>query len=427
MKRRLATLALIPLLLTACGPGGGVRVAAPGTPGVTSAPCPVPVNPANGCIYLGTLTDLTGPFKLVGSRATEAQRAFWTRVNKQGGIGGYDIDVSEHVIDTGYDVPRFVKAYGETKNKVLAYAQLIGSPQAAAVLPDLAKESIIAAPLSWTSQWAFEDNLIESGANYCFEAMNAVDYAILTGRSKLRGGVLAVHYPGDYGGDAAAGARIAAQARSLPFKDLATSQGAAAQGPAVEEILKAKPSLVVLSTSPAEVAAIVSQTVRRGFKGTFIGSSPTWNESLARGPLGKILKQRFLQTGPWRPFATDSPGHAAMRAALGSVIPSDSYVSGWAFSYPLKAALEKAAATGELTRSSLFAASKQLTSVDYEGILPPKAGNFAGDANAHAFRATVISQPDETQVSGIRVLEDFYTGQTARSYALNAPCFKASP
>jgi ABC-type branched-subunit amino acid transport system substrate-binding protein len=424
VKRRLATLALIPLLVTACGAGDGDRVAAPGTPGVTSAPCPVPVNPANGCIYLGTLTDLTGPFQLAGSRATDAQRAFWTRVNKQGGIGGYDIDVSVHVVDTGYDVPRFVKAYGETKNKVLAYAQLIGSPQTAAVLPDLAKESIIGAPVGWTSQWAFEDNVLESGGNYCFEAMNAVDYGILTAKTKLKG-VMAVHYPGDYGGDAAAGARIAARARNLAFRDVPTPQGANLQGPVIEEILKVKPGMVVLSTSPAEAGVIVAQTIRRGFKGTFIGSSPTWNEDLAKGPLGKILKHRFLQTGAWRPFATDSPGHAAMRAALGSVIPSDKYVSGWAFSYPLKAALVKAAASGEITRTSLFTASRQLTSVDYEGVLPPKAGNFAGDANAHAFRETVISQPDESQVSGIRVLEDFYTGQTARSYSLNEPCFKA--
>jgi len=319
-----------------------------------------------------------------------------------------------------------VKAYGETKNKVLAYAQLIGSPQTAAVLPDLAKQNIIAAPLSWTSQWAFEDNVLESGGSYCFEAMNAIDYAVLTARTKIKS-VMAVHYPGDYGADAAAGARIAAKARNLRFKDVPTPQGATIQSPVIEEILKAKPSLVVLSTSPAEATAIVTQTVRRGFKGTFIASSPSWTEDLAKGSLGKILKQRFLKTGPWRPFATDSPGHAAMRAALGSVIPSDAFVSGWAFSYPLKAALEKAAATGEITRTSLFTASRQLTSVDYEGVLPSKAGNFAGDANAHAFRETVIAQPDDTQVSGIRVLEDFYTGQTARSYPLNEPCFKAAP
>ncbi|MEO5875233.1 MAG: ABC transporter substrate-binding protein, partial [Streptosporangiaceae bacterium] len=173
MKRRVAALAVVPLLLAACGPGDGGRVAAPGTPGVTSAPCPAPVNQGNGCIYLGTLTDLTGPFRLVAGRATEAQRAFWARVNRQGGIGGYDIDVSANVVDTGYDVDRFVRAYGETKDKVLAYAQLTGSPQAAAVLPDMARQTIVGAPLGWTSRWAFEDNIIESGGNYCFEAMNA--------------------------------------------------------------------------------------------------------------------------------------------------------------------------------------------------------------------------------------------------------------
>ncbi|MEO5874056.1 MAG: ABC transporter substrate-binding protein, partial [Streptosporangiaceae bacterium] len=254
-------------------------------------------------------------------------------------------------------------------------------------------------------------------------AMNAVDYAAQKATTRLRG-VMAVHYPGDYGDDAAVGARVAAKAHNLPFKDVSTPQGVEAQGPAIEQILKVKPGVVVLATSPSEVAAIVTQTLRRGFRGSFVGSSPTWSEALAASPVGKLLEKRFLQTGPWRPFATDSPGHAAMRAALGSVVPSDNYVAGWAFSYPLKAALDKSAASGQITRSSLFDAARQLTSVDYEGILPPKAGNFAGDANAHAFRETVISRPDDSQISGIRVLEDFFAGATARSYSLRQPCFK---
>ncbi len=49
---------------------------------------------------------------------------------------------------------------------------------------------------------------------------------------------------------------------------------------------------------------------------------------------------------------------------------SDGYTAGWVWSYPLKAALEKAAANKDLTRAGVLAAAKSLTSVDYEGMLP---------------------------------------------------------
>src|SRR5690606_1969115 len=68
--------------------------------GVTEDPCPEAVNPDNGCIYLGTLSDLTvGPFSPLAPAIVEAQKAFWKRVNENGGIGGYDIDVTTYVRD----------------------------------------------------------------------------------------------------------------------------------------------------------------------------------------------------------------------------------------------------------------------------------------------------------------------------------------
>ena len=50
---------------------------------------------------------------------------------------------------------------------------------------------MIAVPASWTSAWAFEDVILESGTNYCFESMNSVDYAAETlKREERRGGAL---------------------------------------------------------------------------------------------------------------------------------------------------------------------------------------------------------------------------------------------
>ncbi len=135
-----------------------VRTAPRSDFGVTDEPCPQAIDDSKGCIYLGTISDLTeGPFKVLGVPITDAQKAFWRRVNEQGGIGGYEIDVTKYVRDNKYNPQVHNQVYQEIKPNILALAQTLGSPQTAAILPDLKASNIVAVPASWTSLWAFED------------------------------------------------------------------------------------------------------------------------------------------------------------------------------------------------------------------------------------------------------------------------------
>ena len=105
LRRTGVLLAALALTLTGCRGGGDVEAGEIDAPGVTSEPCPDAVNEDNGCIYLGTISDLTqGPFAPLGVPITEAQKAFWQRVNEDGGIGGYDIDVTGKVDYADYVV-----------------------------------------------------------------------------------------------------------------------------------------------------------------------------------------------------------------------------------------------------------------------------------------------------------------------------------
>ncbi|WP_019631043.1 ABC transporter substrate-binding protein [Actinomadura atramentaria] len=399
------------------------RANAETVPGVTDKPCPHAVNRHHGCIYLGTLSDLsTGPFSSLGVPLTRAERAFWQRVNEDGGIGGYDVDAVTYVRDTGYVPSRHLAAYLEIKDRVLALAQTLGSATSEAILDDLRSARILAVPASFQSKWEFEDVILESGPPYCFSYMNAVDYMVRQGKVRR---VMSVRFAGDYGADGAAGARIAARAHGLRYKDVQTPQGQAAQGAAVREILKWRPDVVLLSTGPAENAAIVSQSVAHGFKGRFLGDNTTWNAAVMKTPAAPAMRGHFLMLASWKPFATDAPGYTAMRGALGRVAPDDTYTAGWVIQYPLKAVIERAVRNGRLTRDGLYEAMKETSFVDYEGILPAAAGDFSGTANSAAFRQTVIERPDATQYTGLKVLTDYFTGQTAQRYRLDAPCTSA--
>ncbi|MFI5510209.1 ABC transporter substrate-binding protein [Mycobacterium sp. NPDC051804] len=390
--------------------------------GVTAEPCPKAIDTSKGCIYLGTISDLTeGPFKTLGVPITEAQAAFWRRVNEQGGIGGYEIDVSTYVKDNKYNPQIQNQVYQEIKPKIVALAQTLGSPQTAAILPDLETSKIVAAPASWTSLWAFEDVVVESGTPYCLEAMNSVDYAADKLGAKS---VMAVHLPGDYGDDAAAGARTAAEKRGLQFTDVKTASGQDNQAGAIEAIVSGKPDVVILTNGPTDAAVIIGQTSARGYQGTFIGTNPTWNPGLLEGPAKSAILSQYLRSAPVAPFGANTPGHEAMRAALGNVQPNEGHTGGWVLSYPLKAALEKAAENKDLTRAGLLAAANSLTSVDYEGMLPEGAGNYSGTPNENVFRQSEIQRPDEAAPSGISQLEPFFTGPTAKDYNLEKPCYQ---
>lgn len=407
--------------LSACGGSGQ---AAP-VPGVTSEPCPQAVNPRHGCIYLGIISDLTsGPFKNLGPAFTKAQQKFWGRVNQQGGIGDYDIDATTYVRDSKYDVALHKKAFQELKDKVLALTQTLGSPTTTAILPDLRADQMVAVPASYTSAWEFQDVILESGASYCLEMMNGVDYAVAEYHPAK---ILAVRYDGDYGGDAAAGARFAARRSGVEFVDVVTRPGLDQQSAAIEAIVRQRPGLVTLTTGPADAVAIMDRAVARGFTGRFLGSNPTWNKALTKDDTtAKVVKEHYLLAAAFKPFAVDSPGHTAMRVAIGNVEPDDTYTSGWAWSYPLKAVLQKAADNHDLNRAGVMRALKQLTTVDYEGMLPADAGNFTGTGSVVAFKRSIVLRPDADELTGVKVVKDFFVGDTAKSFTLERPCYLMS-
>ncbi len=416
----LALALMLGLPLSSCSTRDRVPVK-DGTPGITDKACPNAVNKGNGCIYLGSLTDESSTsFKALAAIATQAQRAFWHRVNLQGGIGGYDIDTTSYVLYNGYDPDKNLGALRASEKKVFAYAQMFGSAPINAALPELERQSIVTVPASFTSAWVFDDNVLESGASYCIEAMNAIDYAAQAfPKDGFKvGSVLAVHYPGDYGGDAAGGARQAAQDDGLTFDDVTVAPGVKPSADVINKIIDTNPSLVMLSVGAPDTATIVGAASKGGYRGRYIGSNPGWSPALLQTPAGPAFEKQYWQATVAREFATDSPGHAAMRKALGDVTPSDNYVSGWILSYPLKAALEQAAASGQLSSKSLLAAVRHLKPVDYEGMLPP------GDpGQRRGARESTIGHADPTQYSGIRSDTDFFEGPTAKKFAFDKPCY----
>jgi ABC-type branched-subunit amino acid transport system substrate-binding protein len=393
---------------------------------VTEEPCPNAVNEDNGCIYLGVLSDLSvGPFAALAVPITEGQRDFWQRVNEAGGIGGFDINIDEYTRDTEYNPEAHAASYREIEPNILALAQTLGTPTTEAILPEMDEDDVIGSPASWWSGWhhatADRGLILESGYSYCIESMIGLDW--YSGERAAPTSVLAVGYPGDYGGDAAVGAEAWAEANDaefLGFVETAPNAVVGSQDAAGQQGVGANPEVGVIGVGPAETAEIVGGAAANDYEGHFMGSVPTWNPALLESPAAGALQAFYTHVAPWEGFDGESEAHQAMQEALGGDLPSnDGYTFGWIWSYPMKAALEAAAANGDLTREGLRAIVDGLE-VDYEGALPN--ATYGADPNEATLRVAVIGQPDPDAALGLATIETDVTGATADAYDYSAPC-----
>ena len=423
--RRLGVLAAVTtLVLAGCGrDDGGSEAEGEATlgTGVTSEPCPDAVDESKGCIYLGIISDLTGVFAGVGVPLTDGGQAFWKRVNEEGGIGDYEVDVTTYVKDNKYDPDTHAEVFAEINDEVILIAQSLGTIATEAMLRDNDAEELLVLPATLGSNWLFEDRVLELGTSYCAEGMNAVDYGVdELGADK----VAAVHFPGDYGDDTAVGARIAAEARGADFTDITTGPGADQQTAAVAEVLKSEADIVVVATGPLELAAVVGGAVSQGFQGKFVGAIPTWNAALLQSPAAPAIEASYLWASSFPGYDADTPGHEAMREATGDAPANEYFAIGWSGGYILKALLEEAVESGDLTRGGLLEiASSMSGDIESEGMLPDGSGNYAGDPNEAAVRVTQLFTPAADTDAGVEPMGDIFTGPTAEGHDFTEACY----
>jgi hypothetical protein len=436
-RRNAAMLSVVALVAAACGGGddGGEGGAAEGDGeggvatdvGVTEEPCPEAVNEDNGCIYLGVLSDLTvGPFAGLGPVIVEGQRAFWNRVNEDGGIGGeFDIDIDTYTRDNEYNPQTHAQLYDEIEPEVLALAQTLGTPPTEAILPDMDADDMIGIPASWWSGWNFEDSdfgvILESGYSYCIESMIGLDWSAENEDGDIET-VQAVGYPGDYGGDAAAGAQAWAEANGaeyLGFVETGPNALVGSQDAAVQQVVSGAADRVVLGVGPLEAAEIVGGAVGGGFEGRFLGSVPTWNPAIMDSPAAPALEASFTHVGPWEAFTGESEAHQAMQEVLGEgeLPTNDGFTFGWIWSYPMLSLLEAGYEAGDLTRAGLREQVDGLA-VDYEGALPERTFGAEGED----VRVAVISTPDDEAPLRLSTVETDVAGPTADEYDYSARC-----
>lgn len=399
--------------------------------GVTEEPCPNAVNPDNGCIYLGVLSDLSeGPFAQLAVPITDAQRDYWRVVNENGGIAGqFDVDIDTYTRDTRYQAAEHASAYQAIEPDILALAQTLGTVNTEGVLSSMDANDIVAVPASWWSGYHFSDNdfglILETGYSYCTESVVGLDW--FTENHGDVTSVAAVGYPGDYGGDSAAGVEAWAEANGVDTVTVvgtAPNQVVGNQESAITQLATANPDVIVMAVGPAEAAEIVGSLAQLGYQGRFLGSLPTWNPALLQSPAAPALVGLYNHMAPSEQWDGTSAGVAAMQEAFDGDEPANGgYIIGWVTSYPMHALLEKAAGEGELTRSALRAAVDGLE-VDFEGMA--EAITYGGEGKDVAATGMIVGTPDADAPLGNNTTDEFFYGTTFEGLEYASACSATS-
>ena len=397
-------------------------------------------------ISIGYLSDLTGLFAPLVVDIQDAQSAFWEDVNANGGLDGWSVELI--IEDTNYNVEQHIEKYEKIRNEVLALGQSTGSPTNVATLPKYQEDTMVFLPISWYSGWAIPDFdgglAMEQYTNYCIEAMNVLGFAQEMGATKI---ALAT-FPGDYGQDGAAGVKKAVEfydTLELVYDGEAAVIPGQDQTEVVTGIVESGADWTYLVTNPSTAAEIMGGSAQSGYVGAWTGATPSYDFRLLDSPVAPIIDASYYQSGYNVTWGTDVPGAADMTAVLTAAYPdrrpSDAFAIGWSYSLALKAALEAAIASGDLTRAGFAAAVNSLTGVDFGGLAP--AQSYAGTPNEYVQRQSAIYKPsleEYTAAGGIEQTlsqdgggstgstqsptDGFFTSDAAAAYDFSAACYE---
>jgi ABC-type branched-subunit amino acid transport system substrate-binding protein len=394
-------------------------------------------------IKVGMLADLSGAFAPLVTEIVEAQEVFWEKVNEEGGIAGRQIELL--VEDNAYDVATQLEKYEILRDQVAIFSQSTGSPHTSAIAESLVDDELVAIPLSWYSGWPdpeFGQNVFESYTTYCIESMNGIEWLAANRDVQT---VALISFPGEYGGDGDAGARMAIEELGLEIVYDGAGQVTPPsadnpnpdQSAVTSQIVSSGADLVWATINPATLSAIMAGAVGQGFTGLWSGNSPTYSFKLLGTELAPLLDEYYIASTYIVTWGTDVPGMQAVVDAMSEGRPelntSDVFILGWTEGQITKAILEQAAANGDMTRAGILEAARQVE-VQFDGLAPDQTWS-SDDPNENLVRESYIYDVtldaynpiplgEGLGSTGWELLEGPYTGEVATNYTYEGPCFE---
>lgn len=371
-------------------------------------------------IKLGVITPTSGPVAIIGNPLTAGNQAYFDYLNEElGGIAGkYQVELD--IRDSGYDPTKAGQEYAAVKQDTVMLAQLLGTPIVNAVLEQLITDGVTAAPASLDSFWVREPNLLPVGGPYQTQAMNALDwYVAENGEDKVLCSLISDDPYGEAGQE---GLEFAAENLDLELAVTATfpAPPAAADFTApISQLEGAGCEMVFLVATPSSTGPALGKAAEVGFAPQWIGQSPSWLGALGKSPLAPYLQANFLVVSEGPNYGDESvEGMAELIRIKDTYAPdqeADVYFNfGYVQAKAVAALLEKAVELGDLSHEGILAASEELGTVSFDGLLGDYTYGPADErvppTTSSIFKVDPASPTGLTLVEGARDIEAPFTG-----------------
>jgi ABC-type branched-subunit amino acid transport system substrate-binding protein len=385
----------------------------------------VGVDTAAKTISLGILTPLTGAAAApIGIPLTTGIETYFKYVNDNGGIGSSHYKINLIKKDNKYpDIATQQQDYNDIRNQVLMIAESLGTPTTVAIQQASRDDRMLVAAATLASNLACSPFMIMLGTPYRLQVENAFDYIVNeVGDKTAPVGIIYQH--DEYGADGLAGYKEAKDFYSLnsvseqPF-DFGASQAALA---APISALKASGAKYVFVTAtPGDAANIIGVGAALNYFPQWIFQSPAYaSVLLSFAQLVPLMEHNVWVVGQGADWGdTTKPGMKLMMQNVQKYAPTqkpDGYFEfGYAEAIITTALLQKAAASGDLTRDGLYQAFHGLD-VDLGQIYPDAHyGSLNTSCNGRVpTRDNVIYSIDHTAPGGVKSLSHDFIGAAAK-------------
>ncbi len=415
------------LMVAACGGGGSGDSAAAAS---SSAPAAASgdTTDANGVkigpgisadtITLGSLTDHTGPFKVLGNDFSAGHQIWADEVNAKGGICGRKIAIT--TVDHGYKADTAKIDFPDLEPKVAAFIQLLGSPIIAALKPDIAEKQVTTLAISWSSVLLDQQYVTIVGTTYDLEMVNALDYLFDQGKLKKGDKIGHVYIDGEYGGNGLLGSKYFAAQHGMTIDEAKVTATDTDMKSIVTKFKGDGVKAIALTTSPTQTASVATNDAGLGLNVPMVGNSPTFAPALLTTPAAAALTALTVaQSGV--PFSSSVPEAKTIAATFlkdnPSLTPSYAVQMGYSFGLIMGQVLTKACAAKDLTRAGIHTALKSSSSIDTEQLLPTLDYSKPGQP---ASRSVYIVGVDKSTQGGLKQIKALYESKDATTYQVPA-------
>ena len=372
-------------------------------------------------IRIGVLTTTTNAtWGQIGKALYAGIEARFTAINKNGGIAGkYRVEIIR--TDTNYDPTLTAQQLDQTKDDVVGYASILGTPNVEAIEPTLRQLQMVAGAASQEARWANRPNVLPVFNSYQVQAINGIGYFLeTTGKSDAT--ICSLSVSTSYGDAGAEGVRFAKAQMNFNLGPMETTAPTNTNVTANIGALKnAGCQAVMLTTTPQQTLAAVLTGRALAFSPRWIIMGASFSDRLVVPATGPLFEQGAWVVGDGTQWGdTTVPGMAQLANELlasdnryWTENPDIGLTYGWVQAKVMEATLERAVARNDLSHAGVLAAAHEIGPVDVGGLGSPI--DYSAPQRLANARITVFAV-DGSYRNAIRVLAPGYTTAAAKAY-----------